>query len=232
MRTDDDLGNVKRDGTGDADEDNQEKSLQWLLEMDLSEPEESLFTVAGDEYHDEGLTAYEEQVAGRPLIRGNDAGDDLASYVDEVIVISSDSLRNGIYIQSEPEAVESAEEKRDEVMAIDYSRGRESESFFVTSEVDEGTDILGLSGDDDIGEKAVSIKRAKSRSEPRIERAGPIMDSAPVICEADESKLKHSLNGSESAPNEIHGIPAAAINLAEAPVPTQIANPSPGAGRQ
>ncbi len=229
MRTDDDLGNVKRDGTGDADEDNQEKSLQWLLEMDLSEPEESLFTVAGDEYHDEGLTAYEEQVAGRPLIRGNDAGDDLASYVDEVIVISSDSLRNGIYIQSEPEAVESAEEKRDEVMAIDYSRGRESESFFVTSEVDEGTDILGLSGDDDIGENAMSIKRTESRSEPRIERVDPIMDSAPVICEADESKLKESLNGSEPAPNEIYGIPAAAINLAEAPVPTQIANLSLGA---
>jgi chemotaxis protein histidine kinase CheA len=229
VRTDDDLGSVKRDVTGDADEDNQERSLQWLLEMDLSEPEEILFTVAGDDYHDEGLTAYEEQVAGRPLIRGNDAGDDLASYVDEVIVISSDSLRNGIYVQSEPEAVESAEEKKDEVMAIDYSRGRESESFFVTSEVDEGTDILGLSGDDDIGENAMPIKRTKLRAEPPVECIGPIMDSAPVVCEADESKLKDSLNGSVSVPKEVYGAPPATINLTEAPVPTQIADSSLGA---
>ena len=62
MYTDNDLGQLRLNGTLDSEEDNQEKSLRWLLEMDLSEPEEKLFTVSVSEYHDRGLSAYAHSI--------------------------------------------------------------------------------------------------------------------------------------------------------------------------
>lgn len=227
MRTDNDLGNMTHDGTSDTDEENQEKSLQWLLEMDLSEPEENLFTVAGNEYRDEGLTPYEAEVAGRPLIRGNAASDDLASYVDEEIVISSDSACSDIYAQSsEVDVVESAEEGNSESMAIDYSRERESKRPTVTSEVAEGTDILGLDGDDDIGDKFLSIKRVKSHSEKKVENAGSSVEATPVNDQVDEAIQKGSTESTESDFQEYDTTVPASINLTDAPVPTRVAVPN------
>ena len=126
MRTDNDLGKLSLSGLLEADDENQEKSLRWLLEMDLSEPEEKLLTVAGNDYFDTGLSAFEKEVAGRPLIRGNAHGDDLASYVGEEIVISSDRAAGDIYGQRNQLAGdEPTRNKREEVMALDFSRVRE-----------------------------------------------------------------------------------------------------------
>ena len=146
MYTDNDLGQLRLNGTLDSEEDNQEKGLRWLLEMDLSEPEEKLFTVSVSEYRDRGLSAYETEVAGRPLVRGHANSDDLASYVDEEIVISSENALGDIYSRKDgPAVVESAGDQREEFMAIDFSHGRDDNDFQVVSVVAEGADILGLS---------------------------------------------------------------------------------------
>ena len=109
MHTDNDLGKLRMNGMLDSEDENQEKSLRWLLEMDLSEPEEKLFTVAVAEYYDRGLSAYEADVAGRPLVRGHANSDDLATYVDEEIIISSDHTPGDIFSRrDEPAAPESA----------------------------------------------------------------------------------------------------------------------------
>lgn len=159
MHTDKDPGKNLDVGT-DTEEENNEKNLQWLIDMDLSEPEETLFTVKDDEYQDEGLSAFESEVAGRPLVRGNDAGDDLASYVGEEIVISSEGASD-IYNDNGAEDDSDAAEARPESMALDFSRGREQSAGQQKRSVDEGTDILGLQNDDDIGETYLTLKRVK-----------------------------------------------------------------------
>ena len=165
MYTENDLAQVRLNGALDSEEDNQEKSLRWLLDMDLSEPEETLFAVPVGEYRDRGLSAYEADVAARPLVRGHANSDDLASYVEEEIVISSENALGDIYTRNNGHEVADVakveEARREEVMAIDFSIGRDDMDLPIASAVAEGADILGLMGDDDIGEKFLSIKRVK-----------------------------------------------------------------------
>jgi len=150
----------------------QEKSLSWLLEMDLDEPEEKLFALSDNEYHDEGLSEYEAEVAGRPMFRGNAASDDLATYVDEEIVISSDNERSDIYADKRDEPAEDVSgAESGEAMAIDYSQRGHQANSEATSLVDDGSDILGLSTDDDIGEKFLTIKRVKASHQVQEEDA-------------------------------------------------------------
>ena len=162
MHTDKKLDELDFNSAADPEESDQEKSLRWLLDMDLSEPEEKLFTVAGDDYLDTELSVYEAEVAGRPLVRGNAASDDLASYVEEEIVVSSAGAGADIYNRQQATSeVAPARMARDGFMAIDFSSGREGLQGSNGNHVEEGADILGLAGDDDIGEKFVSIKRVK-----------------------------------------------------------------------
>ncbi len=164
------------EGMMDSGEDTKEESLRWLLEMDLSEPEEKLFTISEEEYRDEGLSDFEAEVAGRPLTRGNASSDDLASYIDEEIVISSESVRSDIYADSSVEPVrEAAETGAGETMAIDFSR-RSNHAPLSASLVDDGSDILGLGIDDDMGEKFLSIKRVKAA----VGSAQPAEDGAVI----------------------------------------------------
>ncbi len=162
MQTDKDPGTRESEDIVDVEEQSEEERLQWLLEMDLSEPEETLFTVNGEEYREEGLSAFEAEVAARPMFRGNAGGDDLANYVDEVIVISSESARSDIYGASD-DAGEAEDAPSQQVMAIDYSRRNvgEDRAQSEAPELDEGADILGLASDDDIGETFLTIKRVR-----------------------------------------------------------------------
>ena len=162
MYTEEDLSKLGLSVTGEADEDNQQKSLNWLLEMDLSEPKETLFTVEGGEFEDAGLSAYESEVAARPLVRGNVSGDDIANYVDEEIVISSETQIGGIYVESESAAGDSTDADHDQLMALDYSREREAQRTLNEREVREGADILGLDHEDDIGAKHVTLNRSRA----------------------------------------------------------------------
>lgn len=184
LHTDKNLGTWSLTETVDPAENDQEKSLQWLLERDLSEPEETLFTVAGNDYLDTGLSPFEAEFAGRPLVRGNAGSDDLASYVEEEIVISSAEAGSDIYHRKEdPVVVESPRPARDEVMAIDFSRRRDEAPNNSSDAIAEGVDILGLAGDDDIGEKFVAIKRVKPLSEN---------DAAPVDVHSGRSSVERS----------------------------------------
>ncbi len=222
MYTDNDLGKLRLNGMMDSEEDNQEKSLRWLLEMDLSEPEEKLFTVAVGEYSDRGLSAYEAEIAGRPLVRGHANSDDLASYIGEEIVISSAYAPGDIYSRRNESAVEeSTFVQRDEVMAIDFSRGRDDSTFHKTSVVAEGTDILGLLGDDDIGEKFLSIKRLKP-----LPVNGQTTQSDEQLLQLDSSGASES---GLAADTFDHTVPVS-INLTGAPVPTQVADPESDTG--
>jgi chemosensory pili system protein ChpA (sensor histidine kinase/response regulator) len=236
--TDNDLAKMKSKGLLDSDDENQEKSLRWLLEMDLSEPEERLFTVAGNEYSDAGLSALEAEVAGRPMIRGNADSDDLASYVDEEIVITSAGEANDIYARSDTADVdERARTSREEVMSIEFSREWEDRDTGAPSSVEEGADILGLAGDDDIGEKFLSITRVKSTvvSNEKDERAATTEAISDQTTDTTEDLAETTLEAEgdeglevgdfESIDVENTNDEAIAITLTGAPVTTLVADP-------
>jgi chemosensory pili system protein ChpA (sensor histidine kinase/response regulator) len=197
--TDNDQTEMEIKGLVDPVEEGQEESLRWLLDMEMTESRDSLFDLSQEEYQDEGLSAYEAEVASRPLVRGNAASDDLTTYVAEEIVISSDSSDcSDIYSASDDAAVyaDSEGEVAEGSMAIDYSRRTQAGAEEAAPEID-GSDILELSENDDIGEKFVSIKRVK-RTEP-VEPVEP----------------------TESAESEVES----PLSLSEAPVPSVIAIP-------
>lgn len=216
MYTDNDLGKLSLNGMADLDEENQEKSLRWLLEMDLSEPEETIFRVSAEQSVDTELSAYEAEVAGRPLIRGNANGDDFASYVDEEIVISSASVGNDIYSRNgQSDKSDSDTNRRDGVMAIDFSRARNDINLTNNAAVDEGTDILGLSGDDDMGEKYLSIKRVKQTTANGV--ATPVNGSNGALDHA----LTQSVKAESVQAESVHAESAHAESAhAEIPLPS------------
>lgn len=225
MHTDNDPGKSLDTGH-ESEEEGREKGLQWLLDMDMSEPEETLFTVKDDEYHDEGLSAFEAEVAGRPLVRGNTGGDDLANYVDEEIVISSDG---GSDIFREGAAADDAEssEAAPEVMAIDYSLGRKEKEEGRSDAVDEGADILGLQQDDDIGETYLTIKRVKgagsqSQGEEASSAAEVVADDVEPVAEEAISETPDS-NDQVVCAAQVEELPD--VQLSDAPVPSQIVDP-------
>ncbi|MEZ5572983.1 MAG: response regulator [Halioglobus sp.] len=245
MRTEKDLGKLNLSEIADPDDENQEKSLRWLLEMDLSEPEEKLFTVFGNDYLDTGLSASEAEIAGRPLIRGNDSGDDLANYVGEEIVISSDRAAGDIYGKNDKAETDArSSNDREEFMAVDFSRDRNDAGSTFTTVVDEGADILGLAGDDDIGEKFLSIKRVKpttlngsaapvngnanalnGKADGSIDHKAPHDDGFTLSADMS-SNLDDNTRSSESTTTAASDEEAAAaINFTGAPVPTLVADP-------
>lgn len=229
MYTEKDLGNLSLNGMTDLDEENQEKSLRWLLEMDLSEPEEQLFKVSGNDYVDAGLSAYEAEVAARPLIRGNAHSDDLASYVEEEIVISSAGAASDIYGRKEQsDKQEPPTARRESVMAIDFSRTRNDSDITVAAEVDEGADILGLAGDDDIGEKYISIKRVKATSVNGTASylSGTVKDAGGEAVDGEQADEAVSILGGAGASTgagESDDAPDGIIELNDVPVPTRVA---------
>ncbi|MCX2977764.1 hybrid sensor histidine kinase/response regulator [Candidatus Marimicrobium litorale] len=213
MYTEEDLSKLGLSVTGEAEEDNQQKSLNWLLEMDLSEPKETLFTVEDSELEDAGLSAYESEVAARPLVRGNVSGDDIANYVDEEIVISSETQVGDIYVESESTSEDITDSDQDQLMALDYSREREAQRTLNEREVSEGTDILGLDHEDDIAEKYVTLTRIKP------------VDSSPATEITSSLSSGDDRESSDAVGKHVEEIPEVS-GLIEAPVQTQVADPS------
>ena len=222
MITENDQIDLGSSAKSDPAEESREEGLRWLLDMELSEPEEKLFDLAQQTYQDEGLTDFEAEVASRPLVRGNAASDDLASYVAEEIVISSEGGdRSDIYATGEVSAVsvEPEEETASESMAIDYSRTASSREQQVAPEVD-GSDILGLVEQDDIGEKFLTIKRVKrteepatavdaSTAEPNVDEevdsspAEPVMEADASVSQSTEDSDQWALDTAELLPIEL-----------------------------
>ena len=97
MHTDNDRDPSGADTSVEGAEELQDSTLSWLLDMDMSEPEERLFALETDEYVVEGLSEYEAEVAARPMTRGKAGADDYDTYVEEEIVISSETQSSDIY---------------------------------------------------------------------------------------------------------------------------------------
>jgi chemosensory pili system protein ChpA (sensor histidine kinase/response regulator) len=225
------------EGVTDNLDDTKEKSLCWLMDMDRSEPEEKLFTVSGNEYCDEGLSAYEAEVAGRPLVRGNAHSDELSTYVGEEIVMSSDSERSDIYadIPDDP-AVDAQADLSGAAMAVDYSQREQAANPAATADVADGLDILGLAEEDDMGETFLSLQRVKTVAQPPVSEqavtaaspAGeePVTSSGDeLVSERDDDNAVENIgeNGHDYLSDESDSNHS--INLSEAPVPCIVAQP-------
>ena len=149
----------------DSADDLQESSLDWLLDDDLADPEERLFTIDQSAQVNTGLTDYEKEVARRPLTRGSAGADDLESYIDEEIVISSETHNSDIYAPSAAPASTSntrVSGATADPMAIDYSRDSGSHLSGMEAALADGLDILGLVDDDDMGQRDLVLKRVKA----------------------------------------------------------------------
>ena len=184
MHTDKNTGKLSDSAQAEASEEASSGNLNWLLDMDMSEPEERLFTVEQTGQVDTELTEYELEVARRPMSRGAIGADDLETYVDEEIVMSSETQGGDIYA-SAPGFSDVGTTARDksvaEPMAVDYSRKSGEYCAGTGQVVSEGTDILGLAEDDDIGEKHFVIKRVKPAQQSVV-----VEPQAPV-CETTEA---------------------------------------------
>ncbi len=162
MHTDKNRGADSDGKSAEPSGDSQGNNLNWLVDMDLSEPEERLFTIDQSSQVDTSLTDYELEVARRPMTRGSAGADDLEAYIGEEIVISSDVQGNDIYSDA-PASNGSANARADaddEPMAIDYSRSPQQTLSGSDRAETEGADILGLADDDDMGEKFLVVKRS------------------------------------------------------------------------
>ena len=201
MHTDKDLAAANSSEGPEKQEDIQEENLEWLLDMEDSEPEDTLFAVEGDEYEDTGLSAFEAQVAARPMTRGNDKGDDLDNYVAEEIVISSDAASNDIFGSAEVEEEEQVQEDEsggEESMAIDFTRRDDAHSAARARSLDEGADVLGLESEDDIGDMPLAIQRVKSA--PRKKKRA--VKVAAAAAEQEQSAVAAEKTAAETMVDE------------------------------
>jgi chemosensory pili system protein ChpA (sensor histidine kinase/response regulator) len=142
-------------------EEAQDDATQWLLERDLSDPVENLFTV-DDVAIDDTLTEFEAEIAGRPMFRGHGEGDDLSAMLEEEIVVGEVGGESDIYANAE--LVEQSVPEREAPMTIEHANVHsEAESAAAASVVD-GADILSLDDDDEMGEHFLVL--VKSKQEP------------------------------------------------------------------
>ncbi|GAB3283560.1 response regulator [Parahaliea aestuarii] len=157
--------NSGKDEASTPEQEQRKKTLKWLLEQDLSEQGDSLFRLADDAFPVGDLSESETAVAGRHMMGGNGAGDDLSAFVDEEIVLSEDS-GSDIYADSRKGRDNTGHNGAGPgVMAIDHRR-RQQASGDDREQVADGSDILGLLDDDDIGAQPLFLQRHSRPSTP------------------------------------------------------------------
>lgn len=149
-----------------------DKDTEWLLEQDMSDPEENLFTVESDDDLDITLSAYEEEIAGRPMFRGHGQAGDLSSMLEEEIFATDVGGESDIYASSS--SAHAMPIKPDAPQAIDHFNARKGVGSELAVSVADGADILGLEDDDDIGEHNVAL--VTTQHQAIIE---PVADCAP-----------------------------------------------------
>lgn len=165
----------------DAEALSREETLQWLLELDRDEPEENVFIVARGGATDFSLSAQEAAVAARPMIRGRAGADDLSSYVGEEIVLGEEEGSGTGH--SSADDFEQAE--FDSLMTVEFSRDATVVEEGLL-DVEEGSDILGLEEDDDMGEHYLVVKRVKrSQGTGGAEDASADTRGAPLVPTAE-----------------------------------------------
>lgn len=193
--------------TQDSLEGSKETTLEWLMDLDRDEPEENLFTVEG-KATELSLSAFEAEVAARPMTRGRAGADDLDTYISEEIVLSENGNTNGNGMAAEADSEDS---DLDGLMAIDFSRQDEAEQESRPRVVDDGTDILGLADEDDMGESFMVVRRV-----PRDKEAEPVVQAA---VNGDQREISTAAVDADSqASSETDAATPAVETLAEMPV--------------
>ena len=192
----------------DSVDSSKESTLNWLMEeLDKDEPSEKLFVVDGIQEVDLTLSAFEAEIAARPMVRGRAGADDFDSYVGEEIVISSEG---GSHIFSSEDEIEEQREGLDieEAMALDFSRHSGDDRPGHLS-VEDGSDILGLEDDDDeIGDSYLVARRVK-RDPAQVQTPVPPQDNEAVVLPEAVAPSE-----SEAAPESIE--PTGAVEPIEA----------------
>ena len=179
----------------------QQETLQWLIEQDYDDEPEKLFALLEEEALDSGLSALEAEIAARPMMSGDRNLDDLSTLVAEEIVVGTADAGSDIYSAgagADPAAGGGASEVP---MAIDHSKISQRDQSGVEVKLDDGTDILGLSEEDDIGEQFLVIKKVarsttgapgagqsaadaeQATDDPVVDRAEPLADQAAPVAE-------------------------------------------------
>lgn len=162
MQSDNDLSTAMVDLAVDAPENQEDRTVEWLLEQDYTDPAEKLFTVSDqDAITDAGLTEYEAEIANRPMFGGEGTSDDLSCFVSEEIVLS-ESGGADIFGGSDAmndDALTGAAAPLGFSMAVDRSGVAQTDDDSAQDFVEEGFDILGLDEDDDIGERHVVMQK-------------------------------------------------------------------------
>jgi chemotaxis protein histidine kinase CheA/CheY-like chemotaxis protein len=146
----------------DTDDAENGAEYDWLLEQDMSDPVERLFSV-----HEEGtpnieLSDAEAEMAGRPMFRGHGKGDDISSLFAEDIVAVDVGSGADIYGSSEVQSDDMPE--LDESLWVDYGNRSITSTGEGLQEIADGTDIFALSDSDDIGETFLTLVNAKNKS--------------------------------------------------------------------
>ncbi len=183
--------------TQDALEGSKESTLEWLMELDRDEPEENLFKVEG-KVTELSLSAFETEVAARPMTRGRAGADDLDAYISEEIVLSEEgnSSANGFGANQDDEA------DFDGLMAIDFSRQDDSESDLQNAAVDDGSDILGLADEDDIGESFLVVKRVPKQAQAEPAGSVPLLNGAEADAPAESGTDVQDAHGEQPVAEE------------------------------
>lgn len=147
------------DKAPESEQDTQVKTVEWLLEQDMSEPEDRLFQLAFDASASDDLTEFEAAMAGRPMFHSNSGADDLSAFVEEEIVIGDVGGGSDIYADKAGGDTSAAgvPSTSGGIMAIDHRRQRQQDRL--ATDLADGTDILGLSDDDDIGSRPIALQR-------------------------------------------------------------------------
>ena len=186
----------------DTIESSKESTLEWLMELDRDEPEENLFVVDSKASADLTLSAYEAEVAARPMVRGREGADDLDTYIGEEIVLSepggNDIYSAGVQDSGSQEEVDAFEG----LMAIEFSRASNEEAEGLATNVTDGSDILGLEDDDDIGDAYLVVKRVKKPAAlaPQPEPESP---EEPELVTAADPEPANSVDAAWVASTEI-----------------------------
>ncbi len=144
----------------DRDE-TEDQTMEWLLSRDLSEPEETLFALDRDEPLEQTLSELEAELANRPMERGagQDAG--FAGLVEEEIIMTGAAGEFDIYSDEQDRPPVQEAPKSPAPFAVVDHTVLHARDLGDVLDLGEGTDILGLAEEDDMGEKHLVLKKVQ-----------------------------------------------------------------------
>lgn len=143
-----------------------EEMEEWLLSLDLLEPEDRLFKLLpSSSGSTQELTEAEMVLAGRPLTRDNQGKDDFLNYVGEEIVMSGDGSET--QVNQKPNATDSFAA----AMAVDNWHQQDGNDAMPEVDIPDGTDLFELDQCDDISnyrftKRMTTVKAGDDMHEP------------------------------------------------------------------